>query len=150
LNKFAEKIAIVTGGSAAMSMRTVFLARLFGLYCLVMSATMLLHRDAYPATVNAMMADAPLVLTIGVFTLFAGLALVLLHNIWSGGALPVIITLLGWLTLIKGAMLLLIPPARLSALYAAVSPSAILISGVLTLLLGVYLTTAGFSAKFDI
>ncbi len=132
-----------------MSARTVFLARLFGLYCLVMAAAMLMQRDAYPATVIAMMADAPLVLTLGVFTLFAGLALVLLHNIWTGGALPIIITLLGWLTLIKGATLLLLPAARLSALYAAVSPNAILISGVLTLLLGVYLTAAGFKAKLD-
>ena len=132
-----------------MSVRTVFLARLFGLYCLVMGAAMLLQRDAFPAMVNAITSNAPLVLTIGVFTLFAGLALVLLHNIWSGGALPIIITLLGWLTLIKGAMLLLLPPAKLSALYAAVSPNAILISGILTLLLGVYLTAAGFRAKFD-
>ncbi len=132
-----------------MSVRTVFLARLFGLYCLVMGAALLMQRDAYPATVTAMMADAPLVLTLGVFALFAGLALVLLHNIWSGGALPIIITLLGWLTLIKGAMLLLLPPARLSALYAAVSADAFLISGVLTFLLGVYLTAAGFRTKLD-
>ncbi|MGO8955064.1 MAG: hypothetical protein ACLP1W_18895 [Rhodomicrobium sp.] len=132
-----------------MSARTVFLARLFGLYCLVMGAAMLLQRDAFPAMVNAITSNAPLVLTIGVFTLFAGLAMVLLHNIWSGGALPVIITLLGWLTLIKSVMLLFFPQARLSALYAAVSANAFLISGVLTLLLGVYLTAAGFRTKLD-
>lgn len=132
-----------------MSVRTVFLARLFGLYCLVMAAAMLLRRDALPATVTTMMADAPLVLTLGVFTLFAGLAMVLLHNIWSGGAVPVVITLTGWLTLIKGALLLVLPPAKLAALYGAVSPTYILISGGLTLLLGAYLTAAGFRAKFD-
>jgi len=132
-----------------MSVRTVFLARLFGLYGLVMGAAMLVQRDTFPATVNALTSNAPLVLTLGVFTLFAGLAMVLLHNIWSGGALPIIITLLGWLTLIKSVVLLVLPPARLSALYAAVSPNALLISGILTFLLGVYLTAAGFRAKLD-
>ncbi|MGO9544472.1 MAG: hypothetical protein ACLPPF_06720 [Rhodomicrobium sp.] len=133
-----------------MSARTVFLARLFGLYCLVMGAAMLLQRDAFPAMVSAITANAPLVLTMAVFTLFGGLAMVLLHNIWSGGALPIIITLLGWLTLIKSVMLLFLPPARLSALYAAVSANAYLISGVLTLLLGVYLTAAGFRTKLKL
>ena len=98
-----------------MSARTVFLARLFGLYCLVMGAAMLLQRDAFPAMVSAITANAPLVLTMAVFTLFGGLAMVLLHNIWSGGALPIIITLLGWLTLIKSVMLLFLPPATFGA-----------------------------------
>lgn len=132
-----------------MSARTVFLARLFGLYLLVMGAAMLLQRDAFLATVKAVTSDAPLVLTVAVFTLFAGLAMVLLHNIWSGGVLPAIITLLGWLTLIKSVVLLFLPLARLPSPYAAVSPNYFLISGVLTLLLGVYLTAAGFRTKLE-
>ena len=59
---------------------------------------------------HALVADAPLVLIAGVFTLFGGLAIVLLHNYWSGGALTVIITLLGWLTLIKAVLLLVFRP----------------------------------------
>ncbi len=127
-----------------MSVRTVFLARLFGLYCIIMAAAMLSRPEAFVTTVNAMMADAPLVLIAGVFTLFGGLALVLLHNYWSGGVLPVIVTLLGWLTLIKAVALLVLPSSKLVAMYAGVSPTYILISGSLTLLLGIYLTVAGF------
>jgi len=93
---------------------------------------------------HALVADAPLVLIAGVFTLFGGLAIVLLHNYWSGGALTVIITLLGWLTLIKAVLLLVLPSTRLVALYGGVSPTYIVISGSLTLLLGIYLTVAGF------
>ena len=80
----------------------------------------------------------------GVFTLFGGLAMVLLHNYWSGGALPVIITLIGWLTLIKAVVLVALPSNKLVALYGGVSPTHILISGALTLLLGIYLAAAGF------
>src|SRR5271166_3122933 len=132
-----------------MSVRTVFLARLFGLYCLIMATAMLLQPEAFVTTVHAFVADAPLVLIAGVFTLFGGLAIVLLHNNWSGGALPIIITLLGWLTLIKAAVLLVLPSTRLVALYGGVSPTHILISGSLTLLLGTYLTVTGFRSSLD-
>jgi len=132
-----------------MSVRTVFLARLFGLYCLIMAAAMLLQREAFVSIVHAFAADAPLVLIAGVFTLFGGLALVLLHNYWSGGALPVIITLIGWLTLIKAVVLVVLPSNKLVALYGGVSPTHILISGSVTLLLGIYLTVAGFRTPLD-
>ena len=99
--------------------------------------------------VHAFVADAPLVLIAGVFTLFGGLALVLLHNYWSGGALTVIITLIGWLTLIKAVVLVVLPSTKLAALYGGVSTTHILISGSLTLLLGVYLTVAGFRSQLD-
>ena len=133
-----------------MSVRTVFLARLFGLYCIIMAAAMLPQPEAFVTIVHAFVADAPLVLIAGVFTLFGGLAIVLLHNYWSaGGALPVIITLLGWLTLIKAVVLLVLPSTRLVALYGGVSLTHILISGSLTLLLGIYLTIAGFRSSLD-
>jgi len=132
-----------------MSVRTVFLARLFGLYCLIMAATMLSQPEAFATIVHAFVADAPLVLIAGVFTLFGGLALVLLHNYWSGGALTVIITLIGWLTLIKAVVLVALPSSKLVALYSSVSATHILISGSLTLLLGIYLTVSGFRSQLD-
>jgi hypothetical protein len=127
-----------------MSVRTVFLARLFGLYCLIVAAAMLSQPETFVAIVHALMADAPLVLIAGVFTLFGGLALVLLHNYWSGGALTVTVTLLGWLTLIKAVVLVALPSTKLAAMYAGVTSTHILISGSLALLLGIYLTVAGF------
>ena len=132
-----------------MSVRTVFLARLFGLYCLIMAAAMLPQPEAFATIVHSFVADAPLVLIAGVFTLFGGLALVLLHNYWSGGALTVIITLIGWLTLIKAVVLVVLPSSKLVTLYSGVSPTHILISGSLTLLLGIYLTVSGFRSQLD-
>jgi hypothetical protein len=135
--------------SVDISARTLFLARLFGLYCLVIAAAMLSQPEAFVTIVHAFVADAPLVLIAGVFTLFGGLALVLLHNYWSGGALPVIVTLTGWLTLVKAVVLLVLPSNKLVALYGGVSPTHILISGSITLLLGLYLTVAGFRTPLD-
>jgi len=33
------------------------------------------------------------------------------HNIWSGGILPVVVTLVGWLMVVRGAVLLALSPA---------------------------------------
>jgi len=49
-------------------------------------------------------------LVLGVLTLTAGLATVLTHNVWSGGALPVVITIVGWLSVMKGLAFLLLSP----------------------------------------
>ena len=114
-----------------------------------MAAAMLPQPEAFATIVHAFVADAPLVLIAGVFTLFGGLALVLLHNYWSGGALTVIITLIGWLTLIKAVVLVVLPSSKLVTLYSGVSPTHILISGSLSLLLGIYLTVSGFRSQLD-
>jgi hypothetical protein len=35
-------------------------------------------------------------------------AIVLAHNVWSGGALPVLVTVVGWISLVKGLIVLLL------------------------------------------
>lgn len=51
-----------------------------------------------------------MVFDLGGVMLAAGLAMVLAHNIWSGGALVVVVTLVGWMTLIKSLGFLFLPP----------------------------------------
>ena len=129
--------------------RTAFLARLIGLYCLVAACAMAFERDAWLAAVTALTGAAPLMLILGMLVVAAGLALVLSHNVWSGGALPVAVTVIGWLTLAKGLMFWALPPgsaadfyltrlhyAELFYLYCAVSFA-----------IGLYLTTAGFMRR---
>ena len=129
-----------------MSSRTTFLSRLLGLNCILAGLSMVSHRQATVDTIIALVHNAPLLFIVGVVTLVAGLAMILSHNIWSGGVLPVIVTLIGWLTLIKGLLFLFLSPeaavgfflgglhyAQLFYLYAAIS-----------LIFGAYLTYGGF------
>lgn len=133
-----------------MTSRTVFMSRLFGLYCILAALSMLVRGRAMTLDiVTALIHDQPLVFFIGVVTLFGGLAMVLVHNVWSGGALPVVVTLLGWITLVKGLLFLFLSPqaevgfffgglhyAQLFYFYAGFS-----------FLLGVYLSYAGFRSR---
>ena len=93
-----------------MSPRTLFLSRLIGLYCILVAMSMITRRQATLESVTALLHNPSMILILGVITLAAGLAMVLAHNIWSGGGLAVVVTLVGWITLIKSLLFLFLPP----------------------------------------
>jgi hypothetical protein len=128
-----------------MSPRTTFLSRLIGLYSILVSLSMVTHKQATVEMVTSLIHNPPVLFVVGVMAVAAGLAMILGHNVWSGGALPVIVTLIGWSTLTKGLLFLFLSPETASGfflgglhyeqlfyLYAAIS-----------LLLGIYLTYGG-------
>ncbi len=127
-----------------MSRLTVFLARFIGLFTVVLMVALLVRGSA---TVAAAVADGPVMLVYAIISLAAGVAMILGHNVWSGGALPVVVTLVGWLILAKGLMLLLVTPDALQQIFnhmqygehyfLYLAPS---------LLIGLYLTWGGFTA----
>ena len=128
--------------------RTIFLSRLIGLFCLIFAIAGLMHR-ATMVEMSTELVNAPaLVLIYGMFTLLAGLAMVLAHNIWTGGAAPVVVTVVGWMLLIKGIALMLISPGEWVGIIAAAHYAEFYyFYCAITLLLGLYLTFAGFSAR---
>jgi len=100
-----------------MSPRTLFLSRLIGLYCILVALSMITRRQATLESVTALLQNPSMMLILGVITLAAGLAMVLAHNIWSGGALVVVVTLVGWITLIKSLLFLFLPPDMQARLF---------------------------------
>ena len=98
-----------------MSRLTVFLARLTGLFTVLLIAALLLRGSTM---VETAIADKPLMFTYAIISLAIGLAMILGHNVWSGGALPVVVTLVGWLILAKGLLLLFLTPEVLTQLFA--------------------------------
>lgn len=132
-----------------MSPRTIFLGKLLGLYCIALSIPLVVHPQTTLEIMRAILQDRPLLFMSGVMGMTAGLAIVLAHNVWSGGALPVIVTLFGWAALIKGVLLLVLSPeteARVFLVGLGYEQYP-LIYGLLLLLIGVYLTYAAFHAE---
>ena len=129
-----------------MSPRTLFLSRLIGLYCIVIALSMMIRRQAIVEAVTVLLQNPSMTLILGVITLAAGLAMVLAHNIWSGGALVVVVTLVGWITLIKSLFFLFLPPEIEAGLFLGqlhYQELFYLYTGV-SLVLGIYLTYGGF------
>ena len=126
-----------------MSRLTIFLARYIGLSTIVLVLAMAVRGSA---TVEATMADAPVVLSYGIISLGLGMAMIVGHNVWRGGALPVVVTVVGWLIAAKGLALLLLPPDAVTPVlgqmhyganyYLYLAPAFVL---------GVYLAWAGFT-----
>jgi len=129
-----------------MSPLTIFLAKLLGLYCIILALAMMTRRQSAVAAVKALIGNPPLLLLIEVLGLAGGLVMVIGHNIWSGGALPIVVTLAGWLMAIRGAGLLALSPDITIKVFNALHYEDLfyLYMGV-TLVLGLYLTYAGFS-----
>jgi hypothetical protein len=100
---------------------TVFLGRFFGLSCLLMCAALLARPKASLEAIESMKEIPGLALGTGIITMIGGTAAVVGHNVWSGGALPVAVTLLGWVTLIKGVALMAAPPRTLTTFYRALN-----------------------------
>jgi putative exporter of polyketide antibiotics len=143
----ADKSLIRLEGT--MSPRTLFLSRLIGLYCILVALSMTTRRQATIETVTTLLQTPSMMFILGVITLAGGLAMVLAHNIWSGGALVVVVTLVGWVTVIKGLSFLFLSPEveaefflrqlhyqQFFYVYAAIS-----------LVLGIYLTYRGFKSR---
>jgi hypothetical protein len=91
--------------------------------------------------------DTGLLLVSGIFTMTAGVAVVIGHNIWSGGALPIAVTELGWLMLIKGVVLMAIPPRMLVASYTFLnSPTRFRLLMIPATIFGLWVTIMAFIA----
>ena len=81
----------------------------------------------------------------GVLALFFGLFILMFHNKWDA-SWTTIITIIGWLSVIKGALLIAcpkIPPNVLN--WMCKSEAAMRYVGVIYLLLGLFLTVKGFN-----
>jgi hypothetical protein len=130
-----------------MSPLTIFLGKLIGLYCIFVALAMMAHKQSVVATVNALIHNPPVLLFVEMVALATGLAIVIGHNIWSGGALPVVITLIGWLTAIRGVVLLALPPDTTIKVFEGLRYGELFYVYMgATLLIGLFLAYAGFNA----
>jgi hypothetical protein len=100
-------------------------------------------------TFNEMLVDMPLLFFISLVMVVAGLAIVIAHNIWSGGALAIVVTLMGWLVLLKGVLLLVLPPDIATSFYFGTLRyrDFYYLYTFIPLAIGVFLTYGGFKHR---
>jgi predicted phage tail protein len=130
----------------AMLPLTLFLAKLIGLMFLVFSLAMAVNKRAMIAAAGEMVHDHGLLLIGGSVNLAGGLAIMLGHNLWSGGALTVIITLIGWLLVVRGIVWLCAPQEKLVEYYEAVRfEKNYYVYAAIISVIGLGLTIAGYA-----
>jgi hypothetical protein len=109
---------------------TAFLSKLIGLFCVLYSLSMFAHREATLSAVGALATEPGALLVLGIVVLASG------------------VTIVAWLTLLKGLFLTFLSPAGAAAYLSTMHYEQLfyVYAGV-TLALGAYLTYGGFNMK---
>lgn len=119
-----------------------YLAELWGITIAVVSLALLINPKRLEKFFTEMENEAIMFLG-GTATLVIGIAMVLIHNVWVKDW-RVIITLLGWLSILKGADILFLPK-RMRKRWAKMEKPQWQLIFTLLLVSGMILTYLGFS-----
>ncbi len=126
---------------------SILLAKIFGIYLIIVSLAMLLNRHSMRLIFHALNTEEVPFFS-GFAILLVGLIIVFSHNIWTDD-FRIVITLLGWMAVIKGAIRLIAPDVIVNMTKVVKkSPEIMMVSLILCLLLGMYLTVAGFALYY--
>ena len=129
------------------SVLTIQLARIYGVVAFTAALAALLS----PKRMSLIIADfetAPaLVFMAALFALILGLVMVMIHNLWTDIA-AILVSLFGWVVLIKGILLLAAPEGVLRfATASASSPERIRLWGIAALVLAAIFLIIGFASR---
>jgi hypothetical protein len=125
---------------------SIFIAKVSGLYCLIFGILMIAQFRSLDKILSSFIEIPGLMILSGVIPLIMGLLIVIAHPVWVW-AWPVIITLLGYLSVLAGIGRILFagnPPGFLKNL--AHNRGYVMGELIFYTLLGGYLTYMGFSA----
>lgn len=91
-----------------LSVLTLDLAQAIGLYLILVGLSGLAKPDRWRQVIDEMAASAALTLITGVFVFVLGVTLVFIHTITTD-LLAIIVTAVGWIALVEGALLIVVP-----------------------------------------
>lgn len=122
----------------------IFLAKLFGLYFIIIGAIVLIRQKSVMPSVKALAQDRPLLLFIAVVEIVAGLALTLVYPTVSMSA-EGILSIVGYMMVVEGIIYLAAPAKFIQRFIKIFNQRAWYISGgILSVGAGIYLAGIGF------
>jgi hypothetical protein len=114
---------------------SVILAQILGIVFVVMGLSMLCNKKGLAKVIEDMLLNKGLMWLAGFMALAMGAIMIAFNNIWTSG-LPLFITILGWLALIKGILILVFPGFSIS-FYRKMNKGNIFVwAGVIVFILG--------------
>jgi hypothetical protein len=114
------------------------IAEILGIFFALVGISMVANNKATAAAIGESVQNKGIVWIWGFLAVLIGAVIVAFNNMWTFG-LPLLITVLGWLALIKGAFILIFPRAAAS-LYGKFNKSGMIVfCGVVVFILGMVL-----------
>ena len=123
---------------------TLFLAQIMGVYFVVVGVGALLN----PARMKGAMQEAKRSYLLpyfdGAIALVVGLLIVLNHNVWDG-LLETLVSLVGWIAVVEGVLMMLLPQKTISGMMEAMMGAQMArLMGVVATVVGLYFVYNGF------
>ena len=129
------------------SVLTLTLAKAYGIYMIAIGLSGLIAPDRWRVVLEDFQKSPGLTYLTAVLVVGFGLAMVMLHSLWTD-PLAIVVSLFGWVALLKG-VLLMAAPDRLLRLGAATvaTPERTRTWAVFAVILGAALLTAGMLGR---
>ena len=123
---------------------SIFLAKVLGLYFLIVSLGMIFNAGRFKPLIIDLIKSPALMFLTGFLALIIGILLVVSHNIWTADW-RVVITILAWLSLIKGTIRIMVPQFAVKTIKKCTENNiSYYISGLITLGIGLFLIYHGY------
>jgi len=122
---------------------SLFLARVLGLYFLVVGIALLLRPKSLIEMADEFMANRPVMFLSGLLALTVGILIVASHNLWTPDW-RIVPTLFGWIAFLKGTAILCLPANWTKIGRFFLRESFLIPAGMAYLLLGAFLAYKGF------
>jgi len=125
---------------------TSFLAQFIGWMLLAVGASLLFQGKVFIKTLSDITENRSTLFMVGMALYLGGVAIVLANNIWRGGVLTVVVTLLGWVLILRGLASMFMPGHSMTRVIRACKVEEFSwLYGLFTLVVGACLVWSGFS-----
>jgi hypothetical protein len=119
-------------------MYTIVTAQILGIFFTFLGASMVINGKDTVIAIEKSVENRSVLWLWGMIMILMGAVVSVLNNEWSAG-LPLLITIIGWLALIKGIFILWFPGAAASLYKKLNSGGVIALCGIISLVLGIVL-----------
>jgi len=128
---------------------SIFLAKVLGLYFIIAAVLCLVKNKEIRKMIDGFIDNTALLFIAGIITVLLGLTMVVGHNIWDN-SWRIIITLIGWLVLLKGLTFLFLPKKMTSKFSKSFrwNKEWYIAVAIIMALFGLYLASKGFGCCF--
>jgi drug/metabolite transporter (DMT)-like permease len=117
---------------------SIVIAQVFGIFFVIAGISIVANGKSTAAVVEESAQNKGMLFIWGVLALLVGAVIVVFNNAWTSG-LALLVTILGWLALIKGTFILLLPGAA-ATLYKKYGKGGLIVAtGIVVFVLGLVL-----------
>jgi len=117
---------------------SVIIAQIVGIFFAVAGIAMIVNSKGVAEAVEQSVENKGILFAWGILALLIGAVIVTLNDAWATG-MQALITVIGWLALIKGAFILFFPNAAAWLYRKFNKPWLLVVCGIVALVIGVFL-----------